>query len=665
MAANYGALVTYCQSILDTFDPSSQSVEDHSEQYVDVLPLDEDEKSFVQEVFSGCVRYSKVLDVLVKGFYNRDGKNILRSEENLYRVFAYLVLFRLDELEMSHFRQFVRTQKVRKMYQFLQFFIDDKNLRTWIKDEWTKMYELHFVQTTLLSPLLRWQPELQELVEQLKDRMENKNKLKKPETSTTEFQPFNLTQPRPRSVPLPQAIPRLKPHRPVPKTTYVTPKESDVMAQIREENRRKAEERLMEASKLQIACANTDKSEKTKQRMKEIMLEQERQLDFERHSANPVPRAILNDNIPVKLNAATILREGKLYQKREEDELKKLEKLEAGERDASDFLEWQSRMKKMDLDQQLAEIERRRLEGKLSHEDAILARQNMIKENRLRVAEMKEEAERLMQEYMEKKLQEDQEMRKVVEDVLDSHENAKLAKKKLQEYKAKIVQEVSEESRELMRQALEQAAEDMRQKMELIREIRAMEATPVIRHKLVDLTITAGHGLLSEMSIAELRERAAWLKVAETAENEEKRDDILAAKQAKDQMLIDTLEQISRHRTESSKAAAIRLEEKKKTHAVKPEVKDPKLIELQRRLEAKKAERLQLHKESKISPNQKSQRRLRELNASKKLLEEGRWQELEGRRQRTAQLAAQGHIPASPAASRIATKTQIMTSGLN
>ncbi len=45
----------------------------------------------------------------------------------------------------------------------------------------------------------------------------------------------------------------------------------------------------------------------------------------------------------------------------------------------------------------------------------------------------------------------------------------------------------------------------MRQKMELIQQIRAMEATPVIRHKLVDLTETAGHGLLSEMSIAEVR----------------------------------------------------------------------------------------------------------------------------------------------------------------
>ena len=46
-------------------------------------------------------------------------------------------------------------------------------------------------------------------------------------------------------------------------------------------------------------------------------------------------------------------------------------------------------MKKMDLDKQLGEIERRRLEGKLSHEEAILARQNLIRENKKKVEEMK------------------------------------------------------------------------------------------------------------------------------------------------------------------------------------------------------------------------------------------------------------------------------------
>ena len=52
--------------------------------------------------------------------------------------------------------------------------------------------------------------------------------------------------------------------------------------------------------------------------------------------------------------------------------------LEVGARDPSDFISWQNKMRKQDMDTELAEIERRRLEGKLSHEEAILARQNLI-----------------------------------------------------------------------------------------------------------------------------------------------------------------------------------------------------------------------------------------------------------------------------------------------
>nr|XP_034327950.1 cilia- and flagella-associated protein 99-like [Crassostrea gigas] len=141
-------------------------------------------------------------------------------------------------------------------------------------------------------------------------------------------------------------------------------------------------------------------------------------------------------------------------------------------------------------------------------------------------------------------------MRQLVEDTMQGHKNAKEATKKLREYKRKIVQEVNEESKELMKQALEEAEEEMRRRMELIHQIRAMEAVPIIRQKFVDLTATSGHGLLSEMSIAELRERLSLFRIAEKETEEQRRDDILASKQAKDQMLLETLETISKHRLE-------------------------------------------------------------------------------------------------------------------
>ncbi|ELU14229.1 hypothetical protein CAPTEDRAFT_191698 [Capitella teleta] len=645
MAQNHRELITACVEVLNSFKN-----------------LPDDDHTFITEVFSGCVRYHSVISVVTEAFYNRDGKNVLRSEENLYRVFVYLAIFRLDELGMPHFRKFVRAVDLNKMHKFLNFFFNDKSIRTWMKDSWVKIYDTSFVQTTLLSSLLGWLPELEDLLQQMQKEITNKLKLKKETVSSTEVKPFNLTRPRPRSVPMPMPrrlicfslnikIPKLKPFKPTPKTTYEKPEEENIMAAIREKNRRRAEEHLMEASRQRFACANPEKSEKTQRRMRDILVEEEQKLDFERHKSHPFPKALLeylflclvahqDENIPIKLNATSILREGKLYRQREQEELKKLERLEAGAKDASDFFEWQRKMRKQDLEAQFADVERRRLEGKLSHEEAIIARQNLIQENQEKARSMREEAAGLMQAYMERKMQEEIETRELVEKVLDTHENAKEAKKKLQVYKAKIVQAVTEESRELMKQALEEAEAEMQQKMLLIRQIRAAQAVPKTKFKTVDLAENAGYGFLGEMSIVELKERLSLLRMNSEAEEENKRDDILNTKQEKEQLLMETLETINRHRTEQSKAAAIRLEERKKGHNAKAVVDDPKLIDLQRKLEEKRQERKAQQTRLKIQPNKKTSQKLKQINAAKHMMEESRWRELEQRQEKIARLTS-------------------------
>lgn len=61
-----------------------------------------------------------------------------------------------------------------------------------------------------------------------------------------------------------------------------------------------------------------------------------------------------------------------------------------GAGDFSEFLEWQRRMQAKDWEEQLAAGEVRRLRGKLSHEEAALARQQVAREKR-RTAELKKE----------------------------------------------------------------------------------------------------------------------------------------------------------------------------------------------------------------------------------------------------------------------------------
>ncbi|XP_033632597.1 cilia- and flagella-associated protein 99-like [Asterias rubens] len=637
---NHASLLHHCIAILDGYDPNAYGVEQHLKTYLgENTNLDDEEQVFLTEVFSGCVRHTRIMGVVVSGFYLRAGKSCLRTDINLYTVLCYLALYRLDELEMTNFRKFVRSQDVNKMFRFLAFFLDESNLKKWIKDEWCKIYENSYVQVQLMSPILRWLPELNELVNQLADKIANKVQAKRTVKTATEVKPFSLTQPRPRSVPMPDKIPTVHRHKPVPKSTYDIPREDKLIVEAKERNRRRVEEHLYDATKRQFSCANAEKSDKTQRRRNEILAMEDGKLQFNKKKTKDIPLAI-TENIPIKLNAATILREGALYQKREEEEMKKLELLEAGAKDASQFLEWQRGMKQKDMDEQLADIERRRLEGKISHEEAILARQSLIKDNRQKVQEMKEEAEKMMQEYVARRLKEEEVLKQMVEDVISGHKNAKEAKNKIQDYKRKIVEEVSEESRELLRQAFEEAEAEMKRKMELIQQIRAMEATPKSRNKLVDWTATAGHSLLSEMSVAELKERLALMATEQQAKEENKRDEILESKAAKDRKLMDTLQQISKHRVVEGQNAAVRQE--MKNSAKKPEVKDPKLADLQQKLEQRRQERLKANEEMKMKQSKHSASKIRTLNKQKRTIEESRWKELEQRREKQASLQAKG-----------------------
>lgn len=644
MDTKYQQLLIHCACLLDTYDEGTQGLEHHVNNYITSNQIcEEDDKMFITEVFSGCVRHKSVLSVITEGFYARDGRTVLRSSQNVYIVISYLALFRLDELGIAHFRKFVAALEVKTAFKFLNHFFEEKNLLTWMKDGWNLVYESSYVQKNILSPLLRWLPELKELIKQLKDKCDNKQKTKKSTTLTTETSPFNLTKPRPRSIPVPVKIPALAKYKPPPSSLYQSPTEQDVLNKQKEENRRKAEERLMEASRIQFSCANAEKSEKTMQILSNIQWEEQSKLSPNSVKAQPVPD-FKKDPIPVKMTAATILREGQLYQKKEEEVVKKLRDLETGAFDAANFMKWQSEMRQMDLEAELSALEERRLKGKLSHEDAILAKTKLAEENHAKVTSIKEQTAKMMREQLDKKFLEEREMKTLVENTMAGHRNAKDAQKKLQEYKQKLVQDVTGESREMMAQAIEQAEADMRNKMELIQQIRAMEATPVSRFKNVDLASSQGHGLLGEMSILELNERIALLKDKQKRDEEMKRDSILNNKQAKAEYLSDTMDRVLKHREEQTRSAALKLEDRKRAHSNPAKIRNKHLTELEQQVQERRAQRLLSQKNRTNNQSIASTRRTNTLISQKKSLETSRWQELEQSQERAAKLLAQSPL---------------------
>ncbi|XP_035403342.1 cilia- and flagella-associated protein 99 isoform X1 [Cygnus atratus] len=616
---SHGKHIAIIVQQLNKFNPENQSVEDFLNESAKMLQtLNVTEEKFVLDTLAGCIEYKSLLDVVVNAFFVRDGKYCLISERNLYVVICYLATFQLEELGLQHFSRIVKSLDTAKMHKFLRFFFNALYLNTWIKDEWSRFYDSLYVKENWIDPLLRWQPKVQQLIEHLTDKLSNRTTTVKTST-VTQPKEFNLTVPKPRAIPIPLPIPVLEKGPPVPPSTYKPPKEKKQLEEIKTKNRQKAEDLLLKANTNQFKCATTnpEKGESTHNGMKSRPA----------FRAQKIQSKI--DNIPIKLNAAAILREGALYQRKMEQELKRIENLLQGAGDPSEFLEWQKQMRGKDLEEQLAEIECRRLQGKLSHEEAVLAHQNVTQENKKKADLMREEKAELMHQYAEKRLQEQKEMRELVEQVVEGHKNAKQAKLKLQKYKQQIVQEVCEENRELLRQALEEEEEKLRKRCELIQQIRAIESLPSLKHKFVDLTETGGHGLICEMSVVELRERLALLREAQKAAEEEKRDQIIHEKQAKEQLLLDKLDQISVFRAELGRAAALKQEEKKrKSQAGESHMKDERILNLQKKIVEKAMERKKQAGLLKITPQKTS------ITSRKDSLQWNHWKELEESRER-------------------------------
>jgi len=230
--------------------------------------------------------------------------------------------------------------------------------------------------------------------------------------------------------------------------------------------------------------------------------------------------------------------------------IKKFAYLEFGEGNADEFLKWQNKMKLNDLKQRQEQIKLKKLQSKLAYEEAILAKNKLTESNKKKVAEHQKESEKILNKVSEMEREEAIKKKITVKLIQDEEERVKLSKLEVEQQKKAIAKQMARESEELERIALKKIEDEMKKKIELIQQIKAAESLPANKMKLVDLTSTAGHRLLSEMSIVELKERLELLKQEDDELNKKKHDDIIKKKMEKDKILVEKLQYINKYRTE-------------------------------------------------------------------------------------------------------------------
>ncbi|KAI8926288.1 hypothetical protein BC831DRAFT_457236 [Entophlyctis helioformis] len=512
------------------------------------------DRTFLTETFLGCVRHRKILEATLRMFYEQSGGRYLQNEYYLFAVFCYLTLWRLEELGFPRFSKFVRCFDPAKMSRLVGFLFNPANLEVDLKKVWGTILDHQFLKEHVIDPILRHVSVAQKLLEELCDRADYGMVAKPSDKKATELVPFLLTKPKPRKLPEPtEKISTVVKANPIPKTQYEESVEKRQLAKLKEENRTKVKQLYEVAQKEQFKVALRKPSDKVDQIRDQIEQEQREKFERERVKSHKTVPAFVHQHVPVKLTTAAILREDALVRRQRRSEEEQMAQAEMALRDHNDFEQWREEWKLKDDEDRQMEQERRRLEIQMTHEEAYVARQEKVKENREKAAEVQAVREEIKTiSEIQRKEQEEDNKRKI-DEVHVIKEGIFKAKARVIDEKSRIAAEVILENQLLQEQAAREAEEERARKTEIIQQIRLLEKSipPVGTYqKDVDLTETSGIGLLGEMSVIELQERLVLAKLRHKDTEERRRSEIVDRKEKRIGQIMQKLQEIDHEREE-------------------------------------------------------------------------------------------------------------------
>ena len=566
-----GTLIKWCVELNTSFNDGACTLDAHADEFFARKRIaNEEDATFLRQVLYGVTRFRGLIDAVVQSFYHNNASTALRSDVHLYTVFVYLHIIRLNELRFSGYRRLCLSQDAQKMLVLLGYIGDVSQLREWCRDEWLKLYDHTWVEA-LLESLAAWQPDIDQLVATLEQRVFLKRKEEELEAGSGEQdtadtadgtkalkhtvpQPFKLHSPKQKAPPPPYVPPPPPKAKPVPKwrngpTTEQVAVEAN-RQRIREEvGARHARARAPELSTLRRPSnLDTVRAEVEAQREKELQ---------PWATVKPVPP---RPQAAVRLNATAVLREDALYKRRMEEEAELLKAYESELRDGAEFDAWRRKALEGDEAASRAAVARRREESKESGRRASEASEAIKSAARVAGAADRAEAKQRVDWRRSAEAREREAKAVRARRIASEHSRTRESREALAaRNRARAEARATERAANARRVADERAAEAAVRE-DLIRQLRAMDRVkrPTSATRAFDPTASPGHGLLEEMSLAELRAKLAATKQRAAQLEEDRRKANRTARSERDAKMLAAADNISRIREANTAKAAAR-----------------------------------------------------------------------------------------------------------
>lgn len=461
--------------------------------------------TWIAETFLGIQKHKAFL----KAISGRFSEKLTEEERDYFVIIFHAVIFQVGPKDMDLLFKTLFNVSKSLLATFTKF-LSNNEILTYISDVAQDNYDTKYVTEKIINPLFTWQPYISEMAHNYAKYLKKveRRRMKPP---TIPVQPTVLNRKsKKETTSLPEILPNVPPNSRIRIKNKIMLTKSVIdrrLQTLKNNNKQKATNLLNTVKKSDFHYAQP-KSEDIYQKNK---------YEIDRIDSLPRSKKIISKtNLPpIRENVALIQRCNKRKQQIEQEEIDWVNDLLSCCKNQSRVEELDELERSEKEKERLYDIERKHLLGQISYEEAILAKKKVHEQNKKKYEEYLTD-KKLWNDAIEKwQMIQVQHSREQVEKCLITDLNIAAARNEITERKKENAANIKKETADLQAEYLKLKQEEMEKKIKMIKQIKVLSliAKKAKAPKIVDLTESSGLGLLCEMSIAELQERIAAMKI--------------------------------------------------------------------------------------------------------------------------------------------------------